>query len=145
MSRLRYLVLTPITLVGLVGLLHVSRPEVQAQGRSPLACGTSVAISTAAASTISLVAETALQRISVCSFVLNGAGATTAKFVRGTGATCGTGTADVTGAMKLIDGSSIPHGDGSGVVFRLPVGERLCLTNSAAIQVSGVLTYAKER
>lgn len=129
----------------MVGFLLPTNQSTSAQGRTPLACGQNVVISTASAATVSLVAETTNQRTAVCSFLLNGAGATTAKFVYGTGATCGTGTTDATGAMKLIDGSSIPHGSGSGVVFRIPVGQRLCLVNSAAIQVSGVLAYEKER
>lgn len=135
-------ILLTVLAIGHLSLAVAPVAEAQAL-RVAVACDQTAAISTAAAATGQLVALTAGQRIAVCSYVLNGAGATTAKFVRGTGAACGTGTADVTGAMKLIDGSSIPHGSGAGALFRLPAGEALCLTNSAAVQVSGHVTFAK--
>lgn len=119
--------------------------SVTAQGRSPAACGSSAVISGNTITTTSLVEIVAGRKPIICGFVFNGAGATTAKLVKGTGATCGTGTADLTGAMKLIDGSSVTYGGGEGTVIRGAVGDRVCWTNSAGVQVSGVLTYGYER
>lgn len=124
-------------------ILFLASPPATAQGTTPYVCNSSVVVSTAAAATSELVALTAGQSIRVCSFVLTGGGATTVQFKSGTGTTCGTGTVNRTGALELADNTAIPVGSGVGVIFRGAAGEALCMTNSAAIQVSGVVTYGK--
>lgn len=111
--------------------------------RAPVVCDQLVIISGSSAATAELVGLTAAQRINVCGFVLTGAGATTVKLVRGTGTACGTGTADVTAAFELGDNTNVPFGGTVGTVARLPAGSALCWTNGQAVQVSGVLSYAK--
>jgi hypothetical protein len=98
---------------------------------------TPVAISTAAASTLSIVAPVTGGRIHLCGYFLNGAGATTYKFQYGTGATCGTGTTDLMGAATLAAGTTVAAA-GTGVTT--PISQRLCGVNSAAVQVSGYVT-----
>lgn len=115
----------------------------RANFRDSINCDLAVAVSMNTATTTEFVALTAAQRVHVCGFALSGGGATTAKFVRGTGANCGTGTADVTAPFELGDNTSIAYGNGVGTIFRLPAGSALCITNSAALQLSGVITYAK--
>jgi len=117
---------------------------VEAQGyRQPVACDQSVAINTAAASTLEAVALTAGQRIHVCAWTFTGGGITAVTLVRGTGTNCATSPVVLTGAMELGDNTSLSHGSGAGVLIRLPIGSALCVTNGAALQLSGVITYAK--
>lgn len=133
-----------VTMFALVLFTDIRSVPVEAQvGRSPVACGLSAVIDTAAASTLQTVALAAGRRIHVCGFVLTGGGATSVRFVRGTGANCGTGTTNVSGPMELGDNTVIPYGGGEGAVFILPAGQALCLTNSAAIQVSGIVSYTR--
>lgn len=106
-------------------------------------CDKSVAISTAAAATTQLIALNGTNIVRVCGFTLNGAGATTVKIQYGTGALCATGTTDLTGAMTLAAGTNISVANGgiSGEQFRTIAGQAVCLVNSAAVQVSGWMTY----
>jgi len=136
-------ILTALLLAGYV--LVVTPDVVTAQGsnRDPVLCTQSVAVTGAAAATVELVALSAGKRVYVCGFVLNGAGATTATFKTGTGSACGSGTASLTGALKFVDGSSVTYGGGPGYVMKSPVGNALCWTNSATVQVSGVVSYAQ--
>ncbi|HYE86254.1 MAG TPA: hypothetical protein VEA16_07855 [Vicinamibacterales bacterium] len=139
------LVLVCGMLVAAIGAIVESPPAFaqRVQFRDAVTCDSSVVVSMATATTTEMVALTADQRVHVCGFVLSGAGATTAKFVRGTGTNCGTGTADVTAPFELGDNTNVSYGNGVGTVFRLPISQALCVTNSAAVQISGVITYAK--
>lgn len=119
------------------------RLSAQGSNRDPVLCTQSVAVTGSTAVTTELVALSAGKRVYVCGFVLNGAGATTVTFKTGTGTACASTTASLTGAMKLIDGSSIPYGGGPGYVMRSPLSNALCWTNSGAVQVSGVVSYAQ--
>lgn len=116
----------------------VGSPAVEAQRvATPVTCSSSAVINTALAATAQLAALSGTRKIVVCNFTLTGGGATTYKLVYGTGSNCVTGTTDVTGAFELGDNTSVP------VVgpLVLPAGKALCGTNSAAVQVSGVLTW----
>lgn len=106
-------------------------------------CDQSIPISNAAAATTQLIALSGTKKIRVCSFLMNGAGATTVKLQYGTGSNCGTGTTDLTGAMTLAAGTNIGAGAGgtSAEILRTPNGQALCLVNSVAVQVSGFLTF----
>lgn len=106
-------------------------------------CTNSVSISVAAATTTQLVAISGTTRIRVCAFTLVSAGVNTAKFVRGTGAACATGTADLTGAMTFATASNVPMSSGAGWLFQGNAGDALCLTTTAAVQMSGFLSYAQ--
>jgi hypothetical protein len=105
---------------------------------TPIACGTSVAISTASAATGELVALTTNKTIFVCDFTIAGAGTSTVKFVTGTGTACATGTADLTGAMSVATATSVV---GRGIA--VPISKALCLVNGQAVQVSGFISYRK--
>lgn len=105
-------------------------------------CSTSIPISTAAAATSQLIALISGKAIHVCGFTIVGAGATNVTFEYGTGATCGTGTTVLTGAMPLAANTSV-NVQANQEVFRAPAGNALCMINSAAIQVSGFLSYAQ--
>lgn len=134
-----------LILSGLAGVTVMPRvTSVYAQPTgTPVVCSASVTISGNTAATAQLVALTAGQRVYVCAFVVTGGGATTAKFVRGTGTDCATGQADLTAALELGDNTSVAVGSGVGWLFRGNAGDALCWTNGAAIQVSGFATYTK--
>lgn len=133
-----------IASIVLAVMLDAPRLEAQTPNlRDPISCDQSAIISGNTAATVQLVGLTATQRIRVCGFVLTGGGATTAKFVRGTGTNCGSGTADLTAAFELGDNTVVAYGGGAGVIFQSALGEALCWTNSGAVQVSGQLTFAK--
>lgn len=105
-------------------------------------CDQSAVISGATAATAAIAAASTGKRVVVCGFTVTGGGATSFKLVYGTGATCGTGTADLTGAMELGDNTSIGFGDGLSTI-RTPVSQALCWVNSAAVQISGVVSYGQ--
>jgi len=106
-------------------------------------CANSAAISVAAGTTTELVALTASQVIRVCGFVISGDTlATTAKFVYGTGVACGSGTTDITGAMRMPDEGSISHTGMNGSAFRTIASNALCITTTTGA-VTGFVTYAK--
>ena len=61
-------------------------------------------------------------------------------FTTGTGNNCGTGTANVTGAMTFAAGQSIAHASGNGAIFVIPQGNDLSITIATA-HVPRVLAY----
>jgi hypothetical protein len=106
-------------------------------------CPSSAVINVAAAATTQLVALASSQIIRVCSFVISGDTlATTATFVYGTGANCGTGQVALTGAMRLPDEGSIALSGMNGSLFRSIASNALCLT-AATGAVTGFVTYAQ--
>jgi hypothetical protein len=62
-------------------------------------------------------------------------------FTQGTGAGCGTGTANVTGAMTFAAGQILTLGDGFGTIWVLSPGNSLCITIATAA-APGSLSYA---
>jgi hypothetical protein len=103
----------------------------------------SSAVINVAAGTTELVALTASQVIRVCSFTITGVTAlTTATFVYGTGAACGTSQVALTGAMQLGVSTSISNTGSGGSLFRTASANALCLT-AVTGTVTGFLSYAK--
>lgn len=105
-------------------------------------CPNSAVINVTAAATTELVALTASQVIRVCSFVLTESLAGTAKFVYGTGANCGTGTTDLTGAMALATNASLAISAANGSLLRTASANALCLT-AVTGNITGFVSYAK--
>lgn len=130
-----------------VGLLAVAggRPTLLAQpvvAGAAVQCPFSVSVDMNTATTAERVALAAGQRIHVCGFVLQGAGATTGRLVSGTGTNCAANTTNLTGPFTFTTTpSSVPYGSGSGTVIRTPLGHALCVTNTGSVQLSGVITY----
>jgi hypothetical protein len=114
-------------------------------------CDQQATISTASATTAAVVSASAGTRVMVCGFAFtiqgNATTANTAKLVRGTGATCGTGTADVTaafqGAVTAGTPTPISYGGGLGTVARSGTSEAICITTTQASPVTGVLSYTR--
>ena len=103
----------------------------------------SVAISVATNSSTQLVALNATKRIYVTSFMLQAAGTASVSFVYGTGTNCGTGTTALTGTYALTAQGSLAMGSGLGAVLEVPIGNALCIVDSASVQISGSLSFAQ--
>lgn len=103
----------------------------------------SAAISGNSAATAQLVALSASAVIHVTSFDFIAAGSANVTLVYGTGTNCGTGTTSLTGAYPLTAQAGIAKGNGQGPVLVVPAGNALCWTNSAAVQVSGSVSYTQ--
>lgn len=63
-------------------------------------------------------------------------------YTTGTGTNCGTGTANVTGAMTFAAGQVLSLGSGYGAVFVIPSGNDLCITIATAA-APGSLSYSQ--
>lgn len=101
-----------------------------------------VSITGTVAAATEIVAATTGQRIYVTGLVLIPLATSVVTFTSGTGTNCGTGTANVTGAMTFAAGQTINHGSGNGAVMVLPVSTALCITIATAV-APGALAYAK--
>ena len=62
-------------------------------------------------------------------------------FTTGTGTNCGTGTANVTGAMTFVAGQEVNFGTGNGALMVIPQGNDLCITIATAA-APGALAYS---
>jgi hypothetical protein len=101
----------------------------------------SVAINVSTATTTQLVAISGSTKIYVTSFDVIAGGTGNITFEYGTGATCGTGTTALTGAYNLTAQAGISKGSGVGAVLVVPSGNALCVLTSAAVQISGSVSY----
>lgn len=110
-------------------------PAIQASG--------SVPINTASATTSQLVPLITGKKIYVTAWDIVASGTTSVTLVYGTGANCGTGQQSLTGPYAFIAQAGIAKATGLGPVLFVPAGNALCITNSAAIQISGSLSYAQ--
>jgi hypothetical protein len=97
-----------------------------------------------------LITGTASQHIYICAIQMMAAGAVNAAIVSGTGTTCQTGTGAVFGGTTAATGWNFPanggiaHGSGLGVVGRTAaVTDGICIDVSAAVQVSGNISWTK--
>lgn len=114
----------------------------------------SVAINIVTAATTQLVPLSAGLQIYVCEFAFTISQVVTTpntlKFVRGTGASCGTGQVDLTGLYG--DGgvtANLPlaiQSGGGNTVFTVPASNALCATTAigATASFQGVLTYVQQ-
>jgi hypothetical protein len=106
----------------------------------------SVVINLASATTTQLVALSAGQTIFICGYNFTMVGAAeTITFEYGTGASCGTGTTALTGA--IADGTasdiSVTYGGGEMTIFSTPSANALCALTTGTVGIQGVLTYVQ--
>lgn len=104
---------------------------------------TSVKIDISTATTTQLVALVSSQKIYVTAWDVIAAGTGNVKLVYGTGTNCGTGTTDLTGNYNLTAQSGLAKGSGLGPVLVVPASQALCVTTSAAVQMSGSLAFTQ--
>lgn len=110
---------------------------------SASACDQQAAVTIAAGATTQVVALTAAQSIRVCSLAVTGdTAAGTFKFVQGTGANCGTGTADISGTFNVGVATNIAYGSGLGELFKTTAANALCITTVTSA-LNGLLSYTK--
>lgn len=118
-----------------------NKDTLQVLGVNVLSSSAKIDVSTA--TTTQLVALSSGAKIWVTSFNVIAGGTGNIKFVYGTGSNCGTGTTDLTGNYNLTAQAGIAHGDGMGPVLVVPAGNALCVTTSAAVQMSGSVAYVQ--
>ena len=89
------------------------------------------------------------RHVRICSINLVTAAANNVALISGTGATCGTSTAGINGGTTAAEGwnfaanGGIALGNGLGTVMQTETtGDSVCIVTSAAVQLSGTLTYA---
>jgi hypothetical protein len=100
-----------------------------------------VAISVGANSTQQLVAPSGITRIVVCGFVVSVGVAGTVQLTEGTGATCGTGPSNVSGAINLAVGTPLSTGSSLPFFITNVAGDGLCLTTAGGATAAGLLSY----
>lgn len=112
-------------------------------------CDSSKVINVSTATTTLMVTGVSGRQVRICSFHLVTAAANNIAWLEGTGATCGTGTAGMTGGTTAASGynfaanSGIALGTGLGeVLTTATTGDSVCLITSAATQLSGHIRYA---
>lgn len=103
----------------------------------------SAAINVSTATTTQLVALSSGKKIYVTSFDVVAGGTGNITFEYGTGTACGTGTTPLTGAYPLTAQSGLAQGIGLGPVLIVPAGNALCVLTSAAVQMSGSISYTQ--
>ena len=103
----------------------------------------SVPINVSTATTTQLVALSGGTQIRVTSFDVIAGGTGNITFVYGTGTNCGTGTTPLTGTYPLTAQAGIAKGSGLGPILTVPSGNALCVTTSAAVQMSGSVSYTQ--
>lgn len=105
--------------------------------------GGSAAINISTATTTQLVALASGKAIYVTAMDVVAGGTGNITFEYGTGTNCGTGTTVLTGAYNLVAQSGLAKGNGAGAVWIVPAGNALCALTSAAVQMSGSVSYAQ--
>ena len=105
--------------------------------------GVSVPISISSATTTLLVAASGSTAVYVTSWDVIAAGTGNFTLVYGTGSSC-TGLHALTGAYNLTAQTGISKGNGLGPVLITPASQALCAVTSAAVQMSGSLSYNQQ-
>lgn len=106
-------------------------------------CSNTLRVNVAATGPTEVIPLTAGQTIRVCSFTVavDAGGLIDMSFVYGTGVACGTGTTTIAGPYDQITYFGPTFSQEAPLT--IPAGNALCLTNSAATAVTGVVIYAK--
>lgn len=104
---------------------------------------TSAAINVATATTTQIVALSGGKAIYVTAWdvIAGGTGNITLEY--GTGVACATGTTVLTGAYPLTAQAGLSKGNGLGVLYKIPASNALCVLTSAAVQMSGSVSYTQ--
>lgn len=106
---------------------------------------TSRPIGISTATTTEIIPLTAGKMILVCHWHVMADGTGTFRWVYGTGTNCGTGTTDIEGSngLPFVANAGIVAGAGLGPVIVVPAGNALCAVTSAAVNVTGSVSYSK--
>jgi hypothetical protein len=111
-------------------------------------CDSDFAVNISTATTTLAVTGVSGRQVRICSLMLVAAGADNVNFIEGTGATCGTGTAGMTGGTTAGTGPNLAanggwtQGSGMGeIMTTATTGDSVCIQTSAAVQLSGHIKY----
>jgi hypothetical protein len=110
---------------------------------SIIQAGASVPINISTATTTQLVAASSGHSIYVTAWDVMAAGTGNITLEYGTGTNCSTGTTALTGTYTFTAQFGIAKGNGLGPVLIVPAGNALCALTSAAVQMSGSLSYTQ--
>jgi len=102
----------------------------------------SVPITISTATTTLLVTGVSGKSIYVTAVDVISAGTGNIQFIAGTGATCGTGTVNVTGNYNFVAQVGFTKAAGNGAIWVIPQGFSLCAVTSGAVGMPGSLSYA---
>lgn len=102
----------------------------------------SAPIEISTATTTRLVTGVAGKQIYVTSLIIIAGGSGAIQFISGTGATCGTGSVDVTGNIVLTAQQGFVMGTGNGTVLVVAAGLSLCAVTDSAVGMPGSIAYA---
>ena len=114
-------------------------------GGSLVQASASTVINIASATTMQLVAGVSGQKIYVTAWdvIAGGSGTITLEYGTQTTSPCDTGTTPLTGPYPLIAQAGLAKSSGLSPVFVVPAGAQLCARTSAAVQMSGSVSYAQ--
>ena len=104
-------------------------------------CSLHATFDTSSSGNTSLIALSGSTVIRVCHISATAASAVDFKLTTGTGATCGTGTADLTGLYQQI--LAVAFDWGAQAAILAPAGNRVCLNLSAGVRTTGTVTYSQ--
>lgn len=102
----------------------------------------SIPITISTATTTRLVIGQSNKQIYVTAVDIIAGGTGAIQFIAGTGATCGTGTVNVTGNYALTAQVGFTKAAGNGVVWVVPVNLSLCAVTDSNVGMPGSLSYA---
>lgn len=103
----------------------------------------SVAITISTATTTQLIAGISGKSIYVTQVNIIAAGTGNIQFIAGTGATCGTGTVNLSGNYNFTAQVGFVMGNGNGAIWVVPAGFNVCAVTSQAVGMPGSLSYAQ--
>lgn len=126
---------------GLAPSLTQTNGCVQTSGSGLLNLANTVAISVGANTTQRLVAPRGVYRIVVCSLTVSVGVAGTIQLTEGTGATCGSSTTNVSGAMTLAVGTPVSSVSGLPIFATNVPGDGLCITTAGGATAGGLLSF----
>jgi hypothetical protein len=102
-----------------------------------------VGVNVSTATTTELIPLSANKSTYITFGHIEAAGTGNITFEYGTGTACATGTTTFGGAISLTAQTGFYGGSGVGPVIVVPAGKAFCMVTSAAVQISGWLTYAQ--
>lgn len=112
-----------------------------------LGCDKWAAIDVSASGNTQVIAAPVGQQIEICGIYFLSAGITTDNLVYGTGTACATGTTYINGSATAGHGYALgaqtgfSMGIGAFPIVILPVNQAFCITQSAAVVISGTVSY----
>ena len=125
----------------LLALLFAGAAQAQQSVIVP-ATTASIPITISTATTTRLITGAAGKSIYITSMIVIAGGTGSIQFISGTGTTCATGQANVTGNIALTTQVGFTIGTGNGVVLVLPSGASLCAVTDQAVGMPGSISYA---